>query len=72
MNIWRELRRILRHSSIIQSKQHRLKTLVEDITSNRHYVQSIFTRLDDVQDILFTLKQFVKEEIVIGRTIYKS
>ena len=38
--------------------------LVDDINSNRHHLQSIFTRLDDAQDAVFTLKQFVKEELL--------
>ena len=41
------LKRKLEGFLIIKSKQHRLKMLVDDINSNRHRVQSIFTRLDD-------------------------
>ena len=41
--------------------------LLDDINSNRHRVQSIFTRLNDSQDkneILFILEQLVREELL--------
>ena len=40
---------------------------MDDINSIRHRVQSIFTQLDDAQDkheILFILKQLVREELL--------
>ena len=41
--------------------------LMDDINSNRHHVQSIFTPLSNAQDkneILFILKQLVREELL--------
>ena len=41
--------------------------LMDDINSNRHCVQSVFTRLDDAQDkddALSILKQLIREELL--------
>ena len=62
-----EIMKTLEASPIAKTKQHRLKMLVDDITSNRYRLQSIFTRLDDAQDkddTLHILKELVKEELL--------
>ena len=57
-----EVRRKLEGSTILKSKQHRLKILLDDIAQNRHRVQTILTRMDGEE--VFTLKHLVPEELL--------
>ena len=62
-----EVRRKLESSAILKSKQHRLKVLLDDITQNRHRVQTVLKRLANAEckeQLSFTLKQLALEELL--------
>ena len=61
-----ELRRKLKDSTILKSRQHRLHILLKDINQNRHRVQTILKRLADAgeEHLTFTLKQLALEELL--------
>ena len=55
--------RSLENSSILLSKQHRFKMLLNDIADNQHRVQNIFRRLNEAKDEN-TLNQLVSEHLL--------
>ena len=63
-----EVRRKLEDSaSILKSKQHRLKILLDDIAQNLHHAQTILMRMADTngeEALSFTLKQLAREELL--------
>ena len=60
-----EVRRKLEGSSILKSKQHRLKILLDGIAQNRHRVQTILMRMADADgEEASTLKTLPREELL--------
>ena len=55
--------RSLENSSILLSKQHRFKMLLNDIADNQYRVQTIFRRLNEAKDEN-TLNQLVSEHLL--------
>ena len=59
-----DISRKLENSSLLLSKQLRLRMLLNDIADNRHRVQTILTRLKDNGRDENTLKQLVREQLL--------